>query len=41
MKQHENHSKNTSNIDNKMILWFEVDDIGCGMTNKISIEKLH
>lgn len=31
MKQHENHSKKTSNIDNKMILWFEVDDTGCGI----------
>ncbi|KAG5079125.1 hypothetical protein GLYMA_02G046600v4 [Glycine max] len=30
-KQHENHAKRTSNRDNKMILWFEVDDTGCGI----------
>ncbi|GAU34201.1 hypothetical protein TSUD_209830 [Trifolium subterraneum] len=30
-KQHENHAKKTSNNDNKMILWFEVDDTGCGI----------
>ncbi|TKY55927.1 Histidine kinase 1 [Spatholobus suberectus] len=30
-KQHENHGKRTSNRDNKMILWFEVDDTGCGI----------
>ncbi|CAI8609014.1 unnamed protein product [Vicia faba] len=31
MKQHENHAKKTSNSDNKMIIWFEVDDTGCGI----------
>ncbi|KAJ1398676.1 Signal transduction response regulator, receiver domain [Sesbania bispinosa] len=30
-KQHENQAKRTSNSDNKMILWFEVDDTGCGI----------
>ncbi|RDX82119.1 Histidine kinase 1, partial [Mucuna pruriens] len=30
-KQHENHAKRTPNRDNKMILWFEVDDTGCGI----------
>lgn len=30
-KQHENHAKKSSNSDNKMILWFEVDDTGCGI----------
>ncbi|KAK7360222.1 hypothetical protein VNO77_02204 [Canavalia gladiata] len=30
-KQHEDHAKRTSNRDNKMILWFEVDDTGCGI----------
>ncbi|KAH1151200.1 hypothetical protein GYH30_044929 [Glycine max] len=30
-KQHENHAKRTSNRDNKIILWFEVDDTGCGI----------
>ncbi|XP_027345481.1 histidine kinase 1-like isoform X2 [Abrus precatorius] len=31
VKQQENHAKRTSTRDNKMILWFEVDDTGCGI----------
>ncbi|KAI4327753.1 hypothetical protein L6164_020178 [Bauhinia variegata] len=31
VKQHENHVKKASKKDNKMILWFEVDDTGCGI----------
>ncbi|KAF7828974.1 histidine kinase 1 [Senna tora] len=32
MKQHEeNHARKASKKDNKMILWFEVDDTGCGI----------
>ncbi|KAK7262971.1 hypothetical protein RJT34_30554 [Clitoria ternatea] len=31
VKQYENHAKKTSDRDNKMILWFEVDDTGCGI----------
>jgi signal transduction histidine kinase len=38
-KKHENHAKKTSNNDNKTILWFEVDDTGCGMSHKYSIEN--
>ncbi|CAL5197470.1 unnamed protein product [Lathyrus oleraceus] len=30
-KQHENQAKKASNSDNKMIIWFEVDDTGCGI----------
>ncbi|XP_020208267.1 histidine kinase 1 [Cajanus cajan] len=30
-KQHENNAKRISNRDNKMKLWFEVDDTGCGI----------
>ncbi|KAL2333818.1 hypothetical protein Fmac_015031 [Flemingia macrophylla] len=30
-KQHQNHAKRISNRDNKMKLWFEVDDTGCGI----------
>ncbi|KAL4342683.1 hypothetical protein HN51_060966 [Arachis hypogaea] len=30
-RQHENHAKRTSKRDNKAILWFEVDDTGCGI----------
>ncbi|XP_019446887.1 PREDICTED: histidine kinase 1-like [Lupinus angustifolius] len=30
-KQHENQAKRTSKRVNKMILWFEVDDTGCGI----------
>lgn len=26
-----NHTQKTPKKDNKMILWFEVDDTGCGM----------
>ncbi|KAK6258189.1 hypothetical protein SCA6_012663 [Theobroma cacao] len=31
LKQHGNHMKKASKRDNKMILWFEVDDTGCGI----------
>ncbi|XWS33878.1 hypothetical protein CRYUN_Cryun22dG0120600 [Craigia yunnanensis] len=31
LKQHGNHMKKASKKDNKMILWFEVDDTGCGI----------
>ncbi|KAF7809639.1 histidine kinase 1 [Senna tora] len=31
VRQHEGHPKKTSKKDNKMILWFEVDDTGCGI----------
>ena len=31
LKQHGNHMKKANKKDNKMILWFEVDDTGCGM----------
>ncbi|MED6217410.1 Histidine kinase 1 [Stylosanthes scabra] len=30
-KQHENHAKRTSERDKKAVLWFEVDDTGCGI----------
>jgi len=30
-KPNANHSKKTSMKDNKVILWFEVEDTGCGM----------
>ncbi|OVA19612.1 Signal transduction response regulator [Macleaya cordata] len=30
-KQHGNHEKRTSKKDNKIVLWFEVDDTGCGI----------
>lgn len=39
MKQHENHAKKTSKKDNKTILWFEVDDTGCGKNLKTCREK--
>lgn len=41
-KQHENHAKRTSNRDNKIVLWFEVDDTGCGMfqTGKIVVKTI-
>ncbi|XP_017628769.1 histidine kinase 1-like isoform X1 [Gossypium arboreum] len=31
LKQHGNHTKKAGKKDNKMILWFEVDDTGCGI----------
>ncbi|XWS29186.1 hypothetical protein CRYUN_Cryun24cG0007000 [Craigia yunnanensis] len=31
LKQHGNHMKKSSKRDSKMILWFEVDDTGCGI----------
>ncbi|XVF59799.1 hypothetical protein PTKIN_Ptkin07bG0304700 [Pterospermum kingtungense] len=31
LKQHGNHMKKASKRDNKIILWFEVDDTGCGI----------
>ncbi|OMO83545.1 hypothetical protein COLO4_22452 [Corchorus olitorius] len=31
LKNHGNHMKKASKRDNKMILWFEVDDTGCGI----------
>lgn len=40
-KQHENQANKASNSDNKMIIWFEVDDTGCGMNRKASLEKQH
>ncbi|KAE9614589.1 hypothetical protein Lal_00012239 [Lupinus albus] len=33
-KQHENQANITSKRDNKMILWFEVDDTGCGIDQR-------
>ncbi|XAR73760.1 Histidine kinase [Bertholletia excelsa] len=31
LKQHANHAKRSSKKENKVILWFEVDDTGCGI----------
>ena len=31
MKHQANHTKDAPKKDNKKILWFEVDDTGCGM----------
>ena len=39
VKQHENHGKKAPEKDDRMILWFEVDDTGCGM-NLNSFEKI-
>ena len=30
--QHRNHLQKSCKNANKMVLWFEVDDTGCGMT---------
>lgn len=32
MKQQGDHTKNVCKKDNKMTLWFELDDTGCGMS---------
>lgn len=32
MKQQGDHTKNAFKKDNKMTLWFELDDTGCGMS---------
>lgn len=34
MKQQENHAKKASKKDNQIVVWFEVDDTGCGMKLK-------
>lgn len=31
LKQHGKHVRNACKKENKIILWFEVDDTGCGM----------
>jgi hypothetical protein len=34
LRQHGNHLKKACKKENKMILWFEIDDTGCGMNPK-------
>ncbi|KAG5245519.1 histidine kinase family protein [Salix suchowensis] len=36
---HGNHTKKAWKKDNKMILWFEIDDTGCGMNLKKCLKK--
>jgi hypothetical protein len=34
LRQQGNHLKKACKKENKMILWFEIDDTGCGMNPK-------